>query len=206
MLKTIAMVVGALVGLVVLVIGWLYYRAVAGGQRAYMALAERVQPVTQALQKGESPSTTHLMRFAENRETRKVLFNTLETFGKLELFPEQYRTWELMAEADLVAWLCHPSELGAPPSQMELVARVPEPGGASTDSVYFVFRFRTEEPHWAAKDGWFAGVAGPCRLSDPPLPYTGGTFSRFEPIDSCTPAEHVAACHASVYGTKAPAA
>jgi hypothetical protein len=115
------------------------------GQRAYAALAERIQPVTQALQQGEPPSPALLMKFAENRETRKVLFDALVSFERTALFPAQYRTWELMAEADLVAWLCHPSELGAPPSQMELVARVPEPGATSSDSAYFVFRFRTDE-------------------------------------------------------------
>jgi hypothetical protein len=202
MLKAVGMVTAALLALVLLGIAWLYYRAVAGGRRAYAALAERIQPVVQALERGEPPSSTHLVRYAENRETRKVLFDTLENFDKRDLFPERFRTWELMAEADLVAWLCHPNELGSPPSEIELVARVPEPDAPSGDSVYFVFRFRTAEPHWAAKDGWLAGVVGPCATTDPPAPYARGTFSRFEPIDSRTPADHVAMAHAAVHGTK----
>jgi hypothetical protein len=201
MLKTIAIVTAAAIGLVVLGMAWLYYRAVAGGQRAYLALAGRVEQVRQALDKGDPPPPTLLLRFAENRETRKVLFDTLESFDKTALFPEQFRTWELMAEADLVAWLCHPNELGVPPSDIELVARVSEPDAAET-SVYFVFRFRTSEPHWAAKDGWLAGVVGPCDTTAPAAPYARGTFSHFEPIDSRTAEEHVAAAHAVLHGTK----
>jgi hypothetical protein len=201
-LKTLAIVAAALIGLAVLLMAWLYYRAVVGGRRAYLALAQRVEPVTQALVNGESPSSTLLLRFAEDRETRKVLFDTLESFDKTALFPEKFRTWELMAEADLVAWLCHPNELGTPPSDIELVTRVSEPDAPSDTSVYFVFRFRTCEPHWAAKDGWLTGVVGPCDTTAPAAPYAAGTFSRFEPIDSRTAAEHVAVAHAALHGTK----
>jgi hypothetical protein len=202
MLKTIGIVVGGFAALILILIVWLYARAVAGGQRAIAAMAARIQPVTDALARGEEPSATHLLRFAENRETRKVLFGALESAGKIELFPAKYRTWEHMAESDLVAWLCHPNELGSPPSDIELVARVPEPGAQSADSTYYVFKYRTHEPHWAAKDGWLAGVAGPYPTASPPAPHATGTFSRFEAIDSRTPQEHVAVVHEAIFGKK----
>jgi hypothetical protein len=202
MLKIVLIAAGTFVGLIVLAAAWLYLRAVAGLRRTYAELARRIEPVTQALDRGETPSTTHLMRFAEDRETRKVLYDALDAANKSDLFPAQFRTWELMAEAHLVAWLCHPNELASPPAEIELVARVPAPDAESDDSVYFVFRYRTFDPHWAAKDGWLAGVVGPCATNSDPVPYAMGTLSQFESIDARTPADHVARAHAAVFGAR----
>jgi hypothetical protein len=57
---------------------------------------------------------------------------------------------------------------------------------------YYLFRFRTLAPHWAAKDGWIAGVSGPFRRKEEPTTNAlGGTFSRFNAWDKKTPEEHV---------------
>jgi hypothetical protein len=129
-----------------------------------------------------------------------VLFEVLRDAEKSDLFPKAFRTWPAMAEADLVAWLCHPNELQAAPDEVELMATVPAPGAPTTH--YFLFRYKTHAPHWAAKDGWMAGVAGPYDLSKAPEPYAPGTFSRFEAFDSRTPEEHVAVHHRLVIERK----
>ena len=200
MLKIAGAVLAIVVATIILLVAWLYFRAVAGGRRAYKALADRIAPVTNALKNGEVPPEDSLRRFAADRETRKVLFEALESFEKVSLFPPEYRTWEYLAEADLVAWLAHPNELGSVPSEIELVGRVPEPGSTSPDSAYFVFRFRVLEPHWAAKNGWLAGVAGPYSTSRPPTAGGRGTFSRFDAAERHTPEEHVALAHQAVFG------
>ena len=65
----------------------------------------------------------------------------------------------------------------------------PEPDGLIE---YYVFRFRVEDPHWAAHHGWMAGIAGPYRVKEKPTPKgLGETFSQFEPADECSPEEHV---------------
>ena len=198
LLKIGAVVVGVLVVLVLGAVAWLYWRALAGGLRARAALAARIAPVTEALARGETPSDTLLMRYAENRETRKVLFEVLDEAQKTDLFPPAYMEWEHVGEADLVAWLCHPNELAAPPAEIELMARVPAPAPPAGE--YLVFRYRTHEPHWAADKGWLAGVAGPYVLDGPRRFHGDGTFSRFEPFDSRSPEEHVALVHAAVFG------
>ena len=200
MLTTILFWLGGAVGVVMVLVAWLYYRTVAGARRAFRELAARIEPVTQALANGQIPAQADLVRFAQDRETRKVLFAALEGAGRADLFPAEWRTWEHMAEADLVAWLNHPNELGCPPAAIELVARVPDPGAATDHAFYFVFRYRTLEPHWQAKAGWMAGVSGPYDTAAPPVPHARGTFSRFEAFDSRTPEQHVAVVHDAVFG------
>ncbi len=203
MLKILGLVLAGLIALVVAAVAWLYIRAARGQRRAYGALLDRIAPVMQDLARGETPQSALLDRYAENRETRKVLFEALEEANRRDLFPSKYLAWEMLAEADLVAWLCHPNELGAPPSEIQLVARIPEPGAAAPDSAYFVFKYRMHEPHWAAKNGWLAGVAGPYDTAGEPRTSGRGTFSRFEAIEARSPEEHVAIVHKSVVGDAA---
>lgn len=183
-------VAGAIAGLVAAFVVWRIYATVAGGRRAYARLLEAIAPVTRALAERREPDPEDVLRFARDRNTRKVLHGVLAHAGKVHLFPHALLTWEAMAEADLVSWLNHPNELGAFPDEIELMARVPAPAGAGQ---YFVFRFKTAPPHWAAADGWKAGVAGPYDLGAAPVPHGRGTFSRFEAYDSRTPEGHVEA-------------
>lgn len=58
---------------------------------------------------------------------------------------------------------------------------IPWTQGQPTEACrFFVFRFRTKPPHWAAKDGWLAGVAGPYWENEEPDLVPAGVFSRFE--------------------------
>lgn len=184
----------AALGLFASLAGWRIYATIAGGRRAYRRLLAQIAPITQALGAGRDPTDADLVAFASDRRTRRVLYDVLDQQKKLHLFPIQYLTWEAMAEADLAAWLNHPNELGSTPDEMELMTRVRAPA-AETDTTYFVFRYRMRPPHWAAKDGWLAGVAGPYDLSQEPRPDASGTFSRFESFDSRTPEQHVEMMH-----------
>jgi len=92
----------------------------------------------------------------------------------------------------MVGWLTHPHELAAAPDEIELMARLsvsPSPGRGEVE--YFVFRFRVHPPHWSAKDGWMAGIAGPYKTTGDPIPHGEHTFSRFEAYDLRTPEDHV---------------
>jgi hypothetical protein len=191
-------VIAVLIGLVVAFVIWRVWATHAGTRTAYRRLAQRIEPVERRLAAGERPDPEDLERFARDRETRKVLYDALEHHRQLDLFPRQYLTLEAMAEADLVAWLCHPHELGTAPEEIELMATVPPPGEGFPRHQYFVFRYRTRPPHWAASRGWLAGVAGPYPV-DGPLQTSGrGTFSHFEPYDSRTASEHVQATHDAI--------
>lgn len=110
--------VGAL--LVLALVGWLYFKAFRGGKRAYLSALREIEPVLDALRSGRLPETPDLLRFAQDRRTRKVLFDTLAEAKRLDLFPSQYWTWEALTESDLVLWLAHPNQLGSPPDEIDL--------------------------------------------------------------------------------------
>jgi hypothetical protein len=189
------MALGVFAGVVLLVVGFIVWRLVAtvtATNRVYRQALARVAPVSEALARGESPRPEDLERSASAADSRKALYDVLARAERLALFPPAYRTWEKMAEADLVLWLCHPNELATAPGAIELMARLPAPQQADgLGREYFLFRFRTLPPHWAAGDGWMAGVAGPYVSSNDPAPHASGTFSRFEAYDAHSPEEHV---------------
>ena len=93
----------------------------------------------------------------------------------------------------MVRWLVYPTERGRVPDEIQLgavVAADPETYGGAAD--FYVFNFRTLEPHWSAKKGWMAGVSGPFLQKDAPSPVPlGGTFSTFTAWDAKSPADHV---------------
>lgn len=199
-MKWLLATLGGVALLILIFVAWRYYMTVRGRWVYFHALSG-IAPVLKALRVGTIPDSAEVLRFAEDRRTRKVLFDTLTEAKRLDLFPSQYLTWEALAESDLALWLWHPNELGSPPDEIELMAKVPAPSPALPHpSEYFLFRFRTQPPHWAAKDGWMAGVAGPYMTAGDPSPHAGGTFSQFEPYDSRSPEEHVKIIHELAFG------
>ena len=114
-MKVALIVGGLLVAAVGAFIVWRLWATYAGGGRSYWQLAARIEPVERRLVSGEDPDPGDLERFAQDRATRKVLYDALEHHEKLPFFPARYLTREAMAEADLVVWLDHPNELGRGP-------------------------------------------------------------------------------------------
>jgi hypothetical protein len=130
---------------------------------------------------------------AASAEMRNFLYDKLNARGMTDLFPARYRTQAALAESNMVGWLTYPTELGRVPDQIEL-KKVVSVDTESPDGIldYYLFRFRTLPPHWAAKDGWMAGVAGPfLRKEAPTTDAQGDTFSEFERWSARTPEAHV---------------
>jgi hypothetical protein len=141
----------------------------------------------------KSVDQKHIDDVARHAEMRNWLFDTLKALGKSSQFPERFRTQKAFAEANLVNWLVYPTELAQVPDEIELMKVVSVDTGLS-DGIYdyYLFRFRTRPPHWAAKDGWMAGISGPyARKDEPTTNALGDTFSTFTKWDEKTPDEHV---------------
>ena len=195
MLKAALAIVGVIVVAGVGFVAWRWWATEQGAKDVYLRLNQRIAAVEDRLAAGQDPDPADVERFARDRDTRIVLYDSLEHHSKLHFFPAQYATPEAIAEGDLVLWLSHPNELDAAPDEVQLMGRIPVPGVPSSDMRYFLFRYRTKAPHWAAKEGWLAGVAGPYATSGIVSARAAGTFSRFEPYDSRTPEEHVRVTH-----------
>ena len=143
------------------------------------------------LRSGKEAPTDLVLRVAESPECRNWFFRGLKEINRSALFPTALMTQRAFAESDMVNWLTFPTELGRAPDEIELMAVIPSdtPSGPGE---YYVFRFRTYPPHWAAKDGWMAGIAGPFLSKDAPSTEAqGDTFSTFAAWDSKTPEEHL---------------
>ena len=152
----------------------------------------------QKLNAGESLPQATIEKFAENLDTRADFYELLTKFNRQELFPKEYLSFEKAAESRLTTWLEYPTELDTIPSKIELLKRV-EYADNDTTFTYYVFRFKTDEPHWAAKDGWMIGVVGPYLKNSNPYDWTKGTFSKFSKISETTPEKEVAWAHKYVY-------
>jgi hypothetical protein len=124
-----------------------------------------------------------LRDIAAASETRNSLFEYLESANRLERFPKEFLSQEALAESEMVDWLIYPTELARAPSEIEVVRTV-DATRDGDDYIYYVFKFRTNPPHWAAEDGWMLGVAGPFLGSAVPSATSyGDTFSTFAKLD-----------------------
>src|SRR5262245_38477545 len=153
----------------------------------------RMGAVLSLLRHDVAVEPTTVAEIAANPECRKWLFDGLHKLERAQLFPRDQRSQTALAESDLVNWLLHPTELGRPPDEIEFIQTVAF--DTETDAGWadcFLFRFRTHPPHWAARDGWMAGVSGPfLRKDEPTIQALGDTFSAFTPWDRKSVAEHV---------------
>ena len=154
----------------------------------------RLYATLSLLRLGEKADPKALLAVAQDAETRGTLFKQLSELQKRDLFPQSELTQEKLAESDMVSWLAFPTELSRAPDRIELMDTVEVDAGNRGGGVfvYYLFRFMTEPPHWAADDGWMAGVSGPFRKAEfPTLEGWGDTFSTFSPWDDFTPEEHL---------------
>lgn len=143
------------------------------------------------VRQGAPVSSDTLDRIAADAEIRNKLFELLERSGRADLFPPRYKTQEAFAESAMVGWLVYPTELGQVPDEIELM-KVLTSGKPGEEEDFYVFRFRMDEPHWAAKDGWMAGIAGGfAHRNQPTITADGHTFSGFTAWDSQSPEEHL---------------
>jgi hypothetical protein len=125
---------------------------------------------------------------ATSPEVRNWLYGGLASLKRLDLFPERFASQEAFAEANMVEWLTYPTELGRTPHEIQLMTTFEDDKG---EHRYYLFRFRTHAPHWAAKDGWMAGLSGPFEIAVMPTTSAGGsTFSTFTRWNEKSPREH----------------
>ncbi len=172
----IATVVAIVVPLAAFV--WWRYTSIARGARQRdEKILPLIDPIGEKLAAGKQPSTEEIESVANKSHARPYLYEVLKHFERLDLFPKQFTTPEAQAESKLVYWMMHPNELQDAPEVIELAEKVTrELDGAKSN--FYVFRYQMSDGHWAAKDGWLLGLAGPFFENDVPYSGVAGAFSR----------------------------
>jgi hypothetical protein len=195
-MRYVLIVLGVIVGLIVLAFAALLINLQLASARQRKRIAQLLEPVTGPLRSGAELPVAAVRQLASNPQTRNHLYQALEGAGKQHLFPAEFRTPERFAESDMASWLAHPNELGAAPDEIKLVKVASVPTSEAGNVQWYLFRFRTNPPHWAAKNGWMAGASGPY----PKSPGAGlktprGTFSELHAFEAKSPDEHVKQLH-----------
>ena len=143
--------------------------------------------VASLLRRGEAIDAALFDRIAADPASRGVFYELVAPLGASGRIPARWRTRDAFAEAEMIGWLLHPSELGRCPDALEKMATF-ESTQEGKPVVLYVWRFRVgDEP-------WKASVSGPYPAAPPEGPLHGPqTFSRFEDWDSATAEEHALA-------------
>jgi hypothetical protein len=166
------------IGLLFVAFLWWRYTSVGRGARKRDAHIRRVlDPVAHKLRANEPGTAAEIEALARRPEVRLMLYHMLEHFQRLDLFPESYLSLPSQGEALLAHWLMHPNELQEAPEEIELVETIVQERGGE-QGVFLVYRYRMPDGHWAAKEGWLLGLAGPFPDSDEPYMGVAGAFSR----------------------------
>jgi len=188
--------------LVVLLIAiFVYYRSNTVLQQNDKLNAQRVKRVEELydkLESGQNLTENDVYPFAQNLLTRELTYELLKKYDKTNLFPQEYYTIVKGAETDLANWLEFPTELGVCPDEIEHIKRVTFDFDGQNIH-YEVFKFRVNEPHWDAKNGWGLGVVGPYFDDSKPYDFAPSTFSRIGSyLDKITPEEEAKWVHENI--------
>ena len=161
---------------------------------------DRIKPLYEKLENGQPLTSQDILPYARNLLTRQDIFHLLKAKDRLDLFPAEYLTIIKAAESHLANWLEFPTELNTSPDEMEHIKRVTFDFDGQNNNVHYeVFKYRVNEPHWAAKDGWMLGVVGPFFDDSKPYDHPGATFSRTSStVDKVSPDEEAKWVHENI--------
>lgn len=197
-------IVFIIIGLLVLVIVvFAVYRLLTVKRQNNKLNAERfnrVKELYNKLESGQGITEYDVLPFAKNLLTRQTAFQLLADHDKTNLFPKEFNNLISSAESNLANWLEFPTELNACPDEMEHIKRVTFDFDGQNNFVHYeVFKYKVNEPHWAAKDGWILGVVGPYFDDSQPYDFPQATFSRVSStLDKVTPDEEAKWVHDNI--------
>ena len=175
-MKVVFIVIGVIVFAIILFAVYRYIVVNIQNNKLNKIRLARIEPIYEKLRNEIELTKEEVLPFTSNLLTRETTFQLLNQYKKIELFPDYFNTIEKGAESNLANWLEFPTELDACPDEMELEEKVTIDFDGN-NVYYYVFKFRTNEPHWASKDGWMLGVVGPYFDDSKPYDFTS-VFSR----------------------------
>jgi|SRR5678815_2656799 hypothetical protein len=182
MLKIVAIAAGVVLVLLVVFIVWRLTSVGRGMRQRDEKLLVRLDPVARRMEAGEVVSPQEIELLAARPEIRFMLFAMLREMKRPELFPSKYSSSVAQGESALAYWMMHPNELQDAPESIELVETLKRTIGGQ-EAEFHVYRYKMPAGHWAAKDGWILGLAGPMKHGVEPYSKMPGAFSRAGDMD-----------------------
>jgi hypothetical protein len=170
----------ALFAIPIVMIAFLWWRWTSvsrGARQRDEKLLRVLEPVAQRLAAKEQVDEAEIAALARQPQYRPMLYDMLAYFERIDLFPLGDLAPVAQGEGRLAYWMMHPNELQDAPSEIELVEEVVRQRHG-LDLKFFVYRYRMAAGHWAHKDGWLLGLAGPFLEKDAPYSGPAGGFSR----------------------------
>lgn len=162
--------------LVVAFIVWRWTSVGRGARQRDAKLLKLLDPLAGRLDRKEKVAMDEIVALARQPQFRPMLYEMLKHFERLDLFPPEHRSIVSQGEGILSYWMMHPNELQDAPKAMELVEEVVRQLGQERVK-FLVFRYQMPPGHWAAKNGWLLGLAGP--FTGDAVPFSGAAgFSR----------------------------
>ncbi|EMR02759.1 hypothetical protein [Cesiribacter andamanensis] len=161
---------------------------------------DRIKPLYDQLENDGELSHQQIYEYAKSAQTREMTYLLLSEHNKADAFPAEFNTIVKAAESNLVSWLEFPTELNACPDEIEHLKRVTIDFDGQQNYVHYeVFKYKTYEPHWAAKGGWILGVVGPYFDDSKPYDHPSATFSRVSSrLETTTPDEEAKWVHENI--------
>jgi hypothetical protein len=177
MLKMILIAVGIFALLLVVFIIWRWTSVTRGMRLRDEKLLVRLNPIGKKIETGQPVSPQEIEALSVRPEIRFMLFTILREMKRPELLPTSYSSSVAQGESALAYWMMHPNELQDAPEAIELVETLKRPVDGE-EAEFHVYRFKMHAGHWAAKDGWILGLAGPMKHVNEPYAHLPGAFSR----------------------------
>ena len=161
---------------------WRYTSVRRGMRQRDEKLLVRLDPLAKKIETGQTVSAQEIDTLARSPEIRFMLFAMLRGMNRTDLLPANYRSTIEQGASALAYWMMHPNELQDAPETIEFVETIKRPiDGKESD--FHVYRYKMATGHWAAKDSWLFGFAGPMIPGVEPYSEMPCAFSRAGDID-----------------------
>lgn len=190
-MKIVLIVVAVCIVSVVVVAAWRRMSVARGANARDEKLLAQLDVLGTRIEAGEAVSPEEVATLAAHPELRFMLFAAIRHLHRPDLLPTGYSSSVAQGESALAYWMMHPNELQDAPEKIEFVETVQRTvDGRIAD--FHVYRYKMPDGHWAAKNGWLLGLAGPMPAEGEPYTEMPGAFSRAGDIDGrVKPAELV---------------
>lgn len=176
-MKTVLLIFAGFVVLLAAFIIWRWTSVVRGATERDEKLIARIDPLAKKIDAGQPIMPQEVATLAARPEIRFLLFAALRHMNRSDLLPSGYSASVAQGESALAYWVMHPNELGEAPATIELMETIKRPVDGR-DADFHVFRYKMPAGHWAEKDGWLLGLAGPMPVAGEPYSELPGAFSR----------------------------